>query len=110
MSHTPTPWLYTPHAATIGGVIWHQFGMAPVLIASIYSDTNKSGIGAGETEANAAHIVRCVNAHDKLVAALRDLCERDWAYIGGDADTGNPDSLYSRVKRARAALAEAEAT
>lgn len=35
---------------------------------------------------------------------LERVVECDWAYMGRDADTGNPDSLYSRVRAGRAAL------
>jgi hypothetical protein len=43
----------------------------------------------------------------ELLEALRDLADRDHVYMGADADTGNPASLYNSVKRARAALAKA---
>lgn len=41
---------------------------------------------------------------ERLRAALADVVDADWAYLGKDADTGNPASLYSRVRRGRAAL------
>lgn len=36
----------------------------------LYTDDSVNRIGWLENEAHAAHIVRCVNAHDDLVAAL----------------------------------------
>lgn len=42
---------------------------------------------------------------ERLRAALADVVDTDWAYLGRDADTGNPDSLYNRIRRGRAALA-----
>ena len=55
--HTPTPW----HFSTgIGGAV-------------IYNDVTlaKIPMDAHAWEANAAHIVKCVNSYDELVAALR---------------------------------------
>lgn len=40
----------------------------------------------------------------RLRTALADVVDVDWAYLGRDADTENPDSLYSRVRRGRLAL------
>lgn len=37
-----------------------------------------------------------------LEQALRDLVDRDFAYMGADAETGNPQSLYQAIRRARA--------
>lgn len=42
----------------------------------------------------------------RLTKALERVVECDWAYMGKDADTGNPDSLYSRVRDGRAILKE----
>lgn len=43
---------------------------------------------------------------DRLKRALADVVDRDWTYLGQDADTGNPASLYSVVRRGRQALAD----
>lgn len=41
---------------------------------------------------------------ERLRTALADVVDTDWTFIGKDSDTGNPDSLYSRVRRGRLAL------
>jgi hypothetical protein len=68
MNHTPTPWVCTQrrHEA----FVWKQGdeveGSNRVAIATIQYNV----------QANAEHICRCVNAHDELVAALRECYER----------------------------------
>ncbi len=52
----------------------------------------------------AAEIERLNQERTELLQALRDVVDCDWAYMGQDADTGNPKSLYCRVQRGRAAL------
>ena len=100
--YTPTPWVYDE--------------LRP---ASFYSDdVTGSIIGtcdgfrfaerpAAEQAANAAHIVKCVNAHDDLVAALS-------IFLGHDdrfkiAVGGNPNAVEKMMEAARAALAKAGA-
>lgn len=74
------------------------------------------GIGAGydayETnKANAAHIVRCVNTHDDLVAALDALHkagEDHMRHVPGDSDFARSNAeFYRALDTARAALAKA---
>jgi len=57
--HTPTPW----KVYLYGGV---QIGQEDTgeAVCSMWGDKQ-------EGEANAAHIVKCVNMHDELVEALR---------------------------------------
>lgn len=74
-THTPTPW-------TVSGDYIQGIGQICL------SET------AEEDVANAAHIVRCVNAHDALVAALRTI-----------RDTTQTIGVASRI--ARAALRDA---
>jgi hypothetical protein len=82
MPHTPTPW------ATFRG--WPD-EIIPACDAdkkngcSVYDEQDKERYaqhiarcvtdrhGRGDGKANAAHIVRCVNAHDALVAALAEM-------------------------------------
>jgi len=40
----------------------------------------------------------------KLRDALADLVDYDFCYVGGEANTEDPRSLWNRVKRARAIL------
>lgn len=42
-----------------------------------------------------------------LLAALADVVDHDFAYIGGEACVDDPRSLYNRVKRGREAVARA---
>ena len=58
--HTPTPW----KVYLYGGV---QIGQEDTgeAVCSMWGDKQ-------EGEANAAHIVKCVNMHDELVEALED--------------------------------------
>ena len=41
---------------------------------------------------------------ERLRNALARVVDTDWAYLGHDADTANPDSLYNRVRDGRKAL------
>lgn len=56
-------------------------------------------------EANAAFIVRAVNAHDELVDMLGALCNIALGYIDGEMGFG---ALENSVHEARAVLAKAE--
>jgi hypothetical protein len=101
--HTPTPW----HAISQGMSHFiaqksdseFRFAIAKVFEGTYHPD----GLAAAraEAKANAAHIVRCVNAHDELVAALVEL----------DANLENhQESEYARYQRRtiRAALAKVQ--
>jgi hypothetical protein len=57
-------------------------------------------------DANSAHIVRVVNAHDDLVAALRELI--DDADASGVTAYFNGRGFDESIEKARAALAKAE--
>jgi hypothetical protein len=62
-----------------------------------------------QTDVDAAHIVRCVNSHDALVEALKemiDLHEDDFKYI--DKGIGTCTATGETLIKARAALALAE--
>lgn len=97
-AHTPTPWQ----------VVKNSMG-DPVKIFAPYSlghvcNCDVRGGDLATREANAAHIVHCVNTHDALVAALRGLiAQHDRPH--GFAD----EHWYAReLEQARAALAAAE--
>lgn len=63
------------------------------------------GAYAGKWNSAQAEEVRKLRIdRDRLRAALADVVDTDWAFLGTDADTGNPSSLYSRVRRGRQAL------
>jgi hypothetical protein len=63
-AHTPTPWYLTEEKE---GQIESDKGY---LIAQVYQ--NKNPKYKEEDEANAKHIVKCVNMHDELIKALYD--------------------------------------
>lgn len=95
MTHRPTPWqiekgtlyLSTMHPSPI-------FELVPLL-----GDEN-------EHQANAAHIVKCVNAHDGLVAAL-ELAD-EWLSCVEDHLQDSPQFKQDR-EQINAALAKAGA-
>jgi hypothetical protein len=70
MKHTPTPWRTAEGAVSI---LVDLPDHAPQVTQKI-TDVNGT-LSAKERIANAAFIVRAVNAHDDLVAALRDAIE-----------------------------------
>ncbi|HYD06525.1 MAG TPA: hypothetical protein VEC60_12410 [Reyranella sp.] len=87
VKHTPTPWVRSGNLLHVGTSTRAKNRIA----ATFRYDDN--------ADANAAFIVKAVNAHDELVAALTRI--RDF-----DRDvTGGPEM----VAIARAALAKAEA-
>lgn len=87
--HTPAPWSLFGNGHCIKGKL--NDGEAGIAICSMQARTPE------ENAANAACIVKVMNAHDRLVEALTDL--EVWA-SGCDEDT--PDELI----KARAILAE----
>lgn len=74
MSHTPTPWFVSGVRHKIGGQEWHGINRYDEAkkkdenIACVGYDP-RSGLGM----ADAQFIVRAVNAHDDLVAAIKAL-------------------------------------
>lgn len=62
-THTPTPWR-----------VKHS-GLDAYIVGGPENFPCANMPGQGPTsEANAAHIVKCVNAHDELVATLKNTC------------------------------------
>jgi len=78
--HTPTPW----KVYLYGGV---QIGQEDTgdAVCSMWGDKQ-------EGEANAAHIVKCVNMHDELVEALYNLVK--WI----EDEQGSTDRVNDAVK------------
>lgn len=76
-AHTPTPWMLS------------KFGNEFSVDAPCKPVGKILEIARVHREANAAHIVRCVNAHDELLAAaiktlafIRDLSESNPGFLG----------------------------
>lgn len=77
-----TPWRVTPGS---GLRLLIDVEGSPTLTActiAAVQPEDDNGEAIREAQANAAHIVKCVNAHDELVAALRSLSDLSRAYIG----------------------------
>jgi len=90
--HTPTPW-------AAGGSVIEREGET---IAQAFRMT---GCPIDQPVVNAAFIVRAVNSHDQLVAALREAIE----IIQAIDQTDNTCDARIDVSEFRAALAAAEA-
>lgn len=84
------PWRAAPYSSIVGcGVV----GKRGMMIASI----------PGPKE-HAEPIARLIAEAPELLKALEDICAHEFTYVGTDADTGNPSSLYNAVNRGRALL------
>lgn len=69
MKHTPTPWQTAVSSSEILDI-----KAGKVVIAAVYGRHAHNGghpIPTEEAQANAAHIVRCVNCFDELLAAAK---------------------------------------
>lgn len=111
--HTPVPWRAVDGRYTAVGIAHMTDGNynRPYQVAAIVADDKMAdkgwryvavinGKSTGEVDADAEHIVRCVNAHDELLAALRALYD--------DARNERFPS-QSDMDAARAALAKVQA-
>lgn len=119
IKHTPTPW----HEE--GGTIEHESGMLICTMSSaedfpcLTEDENKTEAEVraevdAECKANAAFIVKAVNCHDDLLAALEWAADEidalsnklsGWAYPQGMPAAGRSDQLdaYRKMIDARRA-------
>lgn len=70
--HTPTPWeVGTDEDGRVAVIKGCSF--------LTYAFPTDLGFETGSADANAAHIVKCVNMHDELVEAIQDLiCAGDF--------------------------------
>lgn len=121
MAHTPTPWEaqnYIDGEDGIGIIGLREgvpVGGTPtnglVAFATMFP-TEVDAKNSSRATANAAFIVKAVNAHDDLVAAVTELRAAMVQY-GMDVDEGPNGVPYAHtemMERARAALAKAGAT
>lgn len=92
MNHTATPWAVRGDYYVVGG-------SPEFLIADCQADRKDRK----QDTVNAEHIVKCVNAHDELVAALKLFANLDTS-VSSDLWTINPDYCA----QARAALSKLE--
>lgn len=121
-AHTPTPWerskVYDEDdfqgepqpTVDIFVALPDSYAYAYACVAELHCSA-KGPVAVERMEANAAFIVRAVNAHDALVEALKDAVRMhiDCECPTCDGDTG-AGCTCSRPTQWRAALALAEAT
>lgn len=88
--HTKTPWVYVDDM--YWGSIWATKGDRPEIRVASFVDCEISD----ETEANAHHIVHCVNNHERLVEALRDYRECIEAAHRARCGCGNLNQALAR--------------
>jgi len=91
--HTPTPWRFNEYPTYADFTIWGDNGLVPVVTEL------GDGLTYEQDCANARMIVRAVNAHADLVAALEACLVR--------LDEHDPQSVPEALQ-ARAALAKAK--
>jgi len=72
----------------------------------VYADGDSPGLAT----VDAAHIVRCVNSHDALVAALEDCLTYAKLHWSDSQGTFGAEVTRSRIEKANAALALAKGT
>ena len=103
VKHTPGPWTTRKE---IDGMhadweTWICSGMTGVAVCN--NQTRRSTFKASreEAEANARHIVKCVNNHDRLVEALREVTGELHDEI--NAKYSEQDLRYPRMQRAMSA-------
>ena len=90
IAHTPTPWF----VGAQNDALYVISGRAPSLNNDDpWHDAPREPVAMVYGDKDAAHIVRCVNAHDELVAALKEIA-------------GKGDSVNQFARIARAALAK----
>lgn len=99
--HTPTPWISRDNGQTFmieGAIESHPMGEARETVATTSWHKAKLGKAPSKRQsANAEHIVRACNAHNDLIAALRDAqaCIRELLDLQlGDAARGcGPEAI-----------------
>jgi len=109
--HTPTPWTVFRHGKKYGIEAVHQ--SIVVFGGDCEPDMGVQGATVEEAHANAEFIVRAVNSHENLIAALKWFADdRNWReeelsdgiYVSAEWKLG-----FDPREIARAALAKADA-
>lgn len=81
--HTPGPWSFKPYKRA-GAMGW-----------LIYAGPSEYCVAKVPEKVDAKHIVRCVNSHDALLAAL-EVCGNNYHAAAYDAgDKGHPNVPWS---------------
>ena len=100
-NHTPTPWTFVVHSNGMHSIVQDDSGY-PVAIANM---GNVGKIDKERARPNAAHIVKCVNAHEELVAALIQL--REYAHLMATSDHNSHEEARKLLTTADIALNKA---
>lgn len=105
MKHTPTPWFVEngsvyAHYTQLGR--WWSAWEHRIPIAHMDREP-RNGTRPTERDANAEHIVRCVNAHDQLVEAC---LSAQVAVLGGGHNL--TDDMHRALDKLKVALAAAK--
>jgi hypothetical protein len=100
---TPTPW----RIATDEQGYAHHIAADGYITVSSFSVAVKNCCDKETIKANAAHIVRSVNAHDELVAALQNMLEQFVTIPGADTKPGLVQDERMAIMNARAAIVKA---
>lgn len=104
--HTPTPWelkpeeIDKPYIRIRGTALGRRYKIANVLMP-VYKGSHEYEIE--ETRANAAFIVRAVNAHDELVRKIKELINR----LETIKETHRDLSLSDDISQAKKVLTKA---
>ena len=105
MEPTKRPWDTGPERGGNSG-IWEAGKDEPIAFFS-YEEYEGETVYLDNYEANAPYIVKCVNAHDGLVAALKEVTKGEGAFSRDNLE--HADNCIESMKAiAKAALAEVE--
>lgn len=106
MNHTPTPWKFTHHT-NIGGDQMARIDDEKGIFLAGVSDMNL--IDHSLRDANAAFIVRAVNAHEELLEAakLASKIAENWIHDQLDGTSGLKSALEG-LESVRKAISKAE--
>ena len=107
--HTPAPWrVGIKFAQRVGAFNVNCFPISGggSAIASVFAGDADRLVSLSNGEANAAHIVKCVNAHDELVRALRQMLADADTYGYENVSVEHP--MVLGVPMARAVLAKVQ--
>lgn len=102
--HEPSPW----HISAFGYIATSEQALGQHVHVSLATPFSPPFNGVGReaddadhvASANAAHIVKCVNAHDDLVSLAKDLA----AVIDVEQEIHDPDALLLKLAMRASAL------
>lgn len=106
MSHTPTPWRAEGGAIFADPIVRGSIGLIAECCASEVEELYFELVNAPlPAEANAMHIIRCVNEREDLVNGVRMLLDA----IGSISDSCTDTQWNAAVSAAQMALDKADA-